>query len=89
MSQKLLRSLARPFKIELALNPVVRGLEKGAETESLRVLFGGEAGVQSRRTAARIVQRTFVRLLGFYLAVFGGLQLDVGLTDLRSVIRAR
>ena len=88
MSQKLIRSLARPFKVELAPSPVVRGLEKGAETKSLRVLFGGEAGVQSRRTVARVVQRTFVRLLGFYLAVSGRLQLDGGLTDLRSFIRA-
>ncbi len=31
MSQKLIGSLARPFKVDLALRPVSSGLEKGAE----------------------------------------------------------
>ena len=57
MSQKLIGSLARPFKIDLALRPVSSGLEKGAElVEETPIdaprMSGGEVGFQSQRTDA-------------------------------------
>ena len=53
VSQKLIGSLARPIKIELALRPVSSGLEKGAELFGEAPfgaprMFGGEVGFQSR-----------------------------------------
>ncbi len=53
VSQKLIGSLARPIKVELALRPVSSGLEKGAELFGgppfgAPRMFGGEVGFQSR-----------------------------------------
>ena len=57
VSQKHIGSLARPIKFELALNPVVSGLEKGAELVGgahfgAPQMFGGELGLQSKRSDA-------------------------------------
>ncbi len=57
MSQKLIRSLARPIKLNLARRPVVSGLERGAELFGEAPfgtprMFGGEVGLQSSRADA-------------------------------------
>ncbi len=53
MSQKLIGSLTRPIKVELALGPVASGLEQGAELAreapfGAPRMFGGQVGDQSK-----------------------------------------
>ena len=60
VSQKLIGSLARPIKVELALRPVSSGLERGAE------LFGGALIGAPRMWEGRWVSNQTLRMPGMF-----------------------